>query len=71
MTQSHPEDEIKTIFTELKDQMMEHVKASSDEFQAVSIALDFEKAGSEFYKASANEAADEKERSWLSKLLTE
>jgi len=71
MTQAHPEDEIKTILPELKDHMMDHVKASSDEFQAVSIALDSEKAASEFYKAPVDEAIDEKERSRLSKLCEE
>ena len=66
-----PSDGIKTVFSELKDQMMARVKASQDELSAVNIALDFESAGYEFYKKAAQETTDVKEKELLSRLAEE
>jgi len=66
-----PSDEIKTVFSELKGQMMARVKASLDELSAVNIALDFESAGYEFYTKAAHEAIDEKEKELLARLAEE
>jgi len=67
----HPKDQIKTVFSELKDQMMSRVKASDDEYSAVSVALDFEKAGYEFYKKSLAGATTEAERKLFERLAQE
>ncbi len=58
----NPEKDIKTIFSELKDQMMQRVSVTTDEIQAVGIALDFEKEGYNFYQKAALEAEEEKEK---------
>ena len=58
----NPEKDIRTIFSELKDQMMQRVSVTTDEIQAVGIALDFEKEGYNFYQKAALEAKDENEK---------
>jgi rubrerythrin len=67
----HPKAEIRTVFSELKEQMMERVSASTDEIEAVQVALDFETKGFEFYKKAAADAADERERALFSALANE
>ena len=67
----HPKQEIKTVFSELKDQMMERVKVSPDELSAVTLALDFEQAGYEFYRKAAAEATNPKEKELLARLIQE
>ena len=62
-------EDVKTIFTELKEQMLQRVTATSDEIEAVKIALDFEKEGYHFYEKAAREADGEKEKR-LFELLT-
>jgi rubrerythrin len=66
-----PRENIKTIFSELKDQMMERVRATTDEMEAVKIALDFEKEGYEFYVKAAESAYDEKEKKLFERLSGE
>jgi len=56
------EKDIKTIFSELRDQMRQRISATTDEIQAVGIALDFEKEGYNFYQKAALEAKDENEK---------
>lgn len=58
----HPKAEIRTAFSDLKEQMMERISASTDEIEAVQVALDFETKGFEFYKKAADEATDEREK---------
>jgi rubrerythrin len=67
----HPKQDIKTVFSELKDQMMERVNATTDEIEAVKVALDFEKAGYRFYEQAALEAEDEKEKKLFEVLTVE
>lgn len=67
----HPKAEIRTVFSELKEQMMERVSASTDEIEAVQVALDFETKGFAFYKQAAADAADERERALFSALANE
>jgi len=67
----HPKAEIRTIFSELKEQMMKRITASTDEIEAVQVALDFETKGFEFYKKAAGEAVDEKEKALFSVLAAE
>lgn len=66
-----PRDTIKTVFSELKDEMMQRVKALDDEMEAVRIALKFEKEGFDFYKRAAVEAPAEKERELFDLLAKE
>jgi rubrerythrin len=67
----HPKAEIRTVFSDLKEQMLERISASTDEIEAVQVALDFETKGFEFYKKTAAEAADEREKALFSALAGE
>jgi rubrerythrin len=67
----HPKQDIKTIFSELKDEMMERISATTNEVEAVKIALDFEKKGHAFYEKAAQEAAGGKEKTLFEVLAVE
>jgi rubrerythrin len=67
----HPKQDIKTIFTELKDEMMQRVTATASEKDAVKIALDFERGGYHFYEKAAQEAQGEKEKKLFEVLTVE
>ncbi len=69
VTAVHPKQDLKTVFSELKDQMMERITATSDEKDAVKVALDFEKEGYRFYEKAAEGAGEEKEKK-LFEILT-
>ncbi len=59
----YPDDtSVKTVFSEHKDQMIERVNATTDEMDAVKIALDFEKKGYDFYRKYSEEADSEEEK---------
>lgn len=66
-----PKETIKTVFSELKDQMMQQVKALDSEMDAVNIALKFEKEGFDFYKNAALTAGTPKEKELFEKLSIE
>ncbi len=67
----HPKQDIKTIFSELKDEMMQRVTATSSEKDAVKIALDFERGGYHFYEKAAEEAQEGKEKELFEVLKVE
>jgi rubrerythrin len=67
----HPKQDIKTVFSELKDEMMERISANTDEVEAVKVALDFEKKGYDFYEKAALEATGEKEKKLFEVLAVE
>jgi len=52
---AEPMENMKTIFESLKDEMMEKISASTDELNAIKIAMDMEKEGYEHYKKTAAE----------------
>lgn len=66
-----PMKNIKTIFEELKDEMMERVTATPDELEAFRIAMQMEKEGIEFYKKTAKGAGKEKEKKLFERLVHE
>lgn len=66
-----PMKNIKTIFEEHKQEMMERVRATEDELNAFKIAMDMEKEGIEFYKRQASEAPSPKERALFERLSKE
>lgn len=68
---ARPRDAIKTVFTELKSQMMQRVKALEDEIEAVRIALEFEKEGFDYYRKAAAAAASPKEKHLFERLVEE
>lgn len=67
----HPIRNVKTIFQELKHEMIERVGATDDELNAFKIATEMEKAGIEFYRKAASEAADLKEKALFERLTKE
>jgi len=67
----YPEEDTKTVFSELKDKMLERVKATSNEVEAIKIALDFEREGYHFYTNYSNEATSEEEKKLFKRLAAE
>jgi rubrerythrin len=66
-----PMKNVKTIFEEMKHEMMERIEATKDELEAFKIAADMEKHGVEFYKKAASEAPTEKEKKLFERLVHE
>jgi rubrerythrin len=66
-----PKESIKTVFSMLKNEMMQRVTVMDDEMEAVKIALKFEKEGFDFYKASAARSESPKEKMLFEKLSLE
>lgn len=66
-----PKVEIQTVFSMLKDQMMQRAEAIQSEMDAVKIALDMEKAGFDFYKNAAANAPSPDERRLFERLVIE
>jgi rubrerythrin len=66
-----PRESIKTVFSMLKDEMMQRVKAMDNEMEAVNIALKLEKEGFDFYKKAAAAAESQKEKELFEKLSIE
>lgn len=67
----HPIKNVKTVFASMKDEMMEKVKATTDELEAFRIGMQMEKEGIEFYKKLLSEAKTEKEKDLYRKLISE
>jgi rubrerythrin len=66
-----PMKNIKTIFEEMKDDMMQKVEVTTDELEAFKIAMQMEKQGVEFYKKALVGAKTEKEKSLFERLIKE
>jgi rubrerythrin len=66
-----PMKAVKTVFEEMKDEMMQRAEATSDELEAFKIAMQMEKEGMEFYKKAASEAGTEKEKHLFERLVKE
>ncbi len=57
-----PKQDMKSIFEQNKDIMMQKVSASTDDIQALTIAMKMEKEGFEFYQKAAADAASPAEQ---------
>ncbi|MBI4684338.1 MAG: ferritin family protein [Nitrospirae bacterium] len=66
-----PMKNIKTVFEEMKDEMLHKVEATTDELEAFKIAMSMEKEGVEFYKKSAEGAKTGKEKNLFERLIKE
>jgi rubrerythrin len=66
-----PKESIKTVFSMLKDRMMERVKALDNEMEAIRIALGFEKEGFDFYGKAATQADSDDEKKLFERLAVE
>lgn len=69
--EASPMKAVKTIFEEMKHEMMERIKATKDELEAFKIAANMEKEGVKFYKKAASEAATDKEKKLFERLVHE
>lgn len=69
MDSQSPIERVRSIFEELRFEMMQRVEAGTDEIDAIKVALDFEKKGYDFYRKVSEEATDEKIKE-LFKILT-
>ncbi len=67
----YPTEDTVTIFSELRNQMLERVEATGNEIESIKIALDFEKEGYDFYKKRSEAAESEKERKLFKRLAAE
>lgn len=66
-----PIKNIKTVFEELRHEMMERVGATDDELNAFKIAMEMEKEGVKFYKKAAAGASSSKEKALFERLVKE
>ena len=66
-----PMKNMKTIFEELKDDMLEKAAASDDELNAFKIAMEMEKNGIDFYQKTVTEAQSDKEKKLFERLIKE
>jgi len=69
--EANPIKTVKTIFEDMKDKMMERIKAQSDDLEAFRIAMEMEKEGIEFYKKIQKEVNTEKEKKLFERLIFE
>jgi len=63
-----PQERIKTIFSEARDELAERIAAQPDELQTLKIAMEFEKRGYEFYEKAAADASAKDEKSLFAEL---
>ncbi len=66
-----PMGNVKTVFEELKNEMMQRVEATTDDLEVFRIAMNMEKKGVEFYKKTLKEAVTEKEKMLFERLVHE
>ena len=66
-----PINKIKTVFEQMKDEMMQRVEAAADEMEAFRIAMDMEREGADLYKKMASESAADKEKALFERLRLE
>lgn len=71
MEDTHPMENIRTVFEEMKDQMMERVQATADELEVFKIAMEMEAQGIEFYRKLLSDAETEKEKMLFGRLIRE
>ncbi|MBF0560258.1 MAG: ferritin family protein [Nitrospirae bacterium] len=66
-----PMTNMKTVFEELRGEMMQRVTATTDELEVLRIAMNMEKEGTEFYRKALTEAKAGKEKKLFEKLVRE
>jgi rubrerythrin len=66
-----PMRKIKTVFEQNKDAMLERVQATTDDLEALKIAMQMEKESVDFYEKAAKEASTKTERDLFESLVKE
>ncbi len=69
--QVDPAEAVRSIFDTLKSEMMERVEATTDEINALKLAIEMERKGYEFYKETAAGTSDEGEKALFQRLAKE
>lgn len=69
--QASPLKNVKTIFEEMKESMLQRAEATPDEVEAFRIAMEMEKEGKVFYEKAAASAPTEKEKKLFEILVRE
>jgi rubrerythrin len=69
--QIDPMEKIKSVFEELKDEMIADISATEDELAALETAMKMEKEGFEFYRKVAEESPDPKSKELFERLVIE
>jgi len=66
-----PLKNVKSVFENLKSELMKKVKVSTDEMEAFQIAMKMEQEGVTFYKKALSTATKPKEKALLERLIQE
>jgi len=66
-----PMDNVRTVFEKHRDDMKERVPATTNEMEALKVAMGMEKEGIEFYKDAAAKATTDKEKALFERLAKE
>lgn len=66
-----PLENIKTVFEDLKEKMMQRITASNDDLEAFKIAMEMEKEGKGFYLKNIDNLSSDVEKSLFKKLAQE
>jgi rubrerythrin len=66
-----PKDSIRTVFSSLRDQMMERAEVIQSELDALKIAMTMEKEGFDFYRKAAANAPSDGEKDLFERLVIE
>ncbi len=64
-----PRQDMKTIFEQNRDEAMQKVDATTDDIDALKLAMQMEKEGAEFYRKAAAESSDPAEKSLFECLM--
>jgi len=68
---ARPMERMKNVFEENKDALLEKIESTTDEMEALKIAMQMEKDSIEFYKKAVNEVQTPKEKALFEKLIKE
>lgn len=71
ITEAAPMKAVKTIFEEMKDEMMNKVAATRDEIDALKVAMEMERGTIEFYRKASAEAKTNAEKCLFDRLVQE
>ena len=65
---AEPMDRVKSVFEEMRPELEKKISATSDDKEALKVAMEMEKKGYDFYRESEAKAADEKTRELFKRL---
>jgi|Deesub1362B_J571_1020462.scaffolds.fasta_scaffold00010_116 rubrerythrin len=63
--------DVRTVFSDLRDQMLERITATTDEKEAIRVAMEMEQEGYRYYKEAMQKATDPTEKRLFEVLMKE